>query len=108
MLLLPTSDFFNGEVKIGKDEALLAECLEEKGAKEMAKAVREGRVHHQFAFLCTLDFCLSFEDLVGLFRGLRMSIFVDHEYDWQEWKQVSLKRYGDDDKLRDILQRTGR
>ncbi|KAI4842306.1 hypothetical protein E4T44_07386 [Aureobasidium sp. EXF-8845] len=106
MLLLPTSEFFDGETNIDKDEVLLAECLEEKGAKEMAKCVREGRRHHQFAFLCTLDFCLPFGDLVGLFKGLRMSMKVDREYDWEEWKQLSLKRYDDDDRLRDILQRS--
>jgi hypothetical protein len=108
MLLLPTSDFFNGDTNIGKDEEDFAECLEEKGANDIAKAVREGRLHHQFAFLCTLDFCLPFEDLVGLFKGLRLSMKVDHEYDWEEWMQLSLKRYRDDDKLKDVLQRSGR
>jgi hypothetical protein len=104
---LPTSEFFNGETNIGKEEEDFANVLEGKGARDIAKAVRSGRLHHQLAFLCTLDFCLPFEDLVGLFRGLRMSMKVDHEYNWKEWKQLSLKRYSADDKLRDILQRSG-
>jgi hypothetical protein len=107
MLFLPTSDFFNGETDIGKDEEVFAKCLDAKGAKDMAKCVREGRVHHQFAFLCTLDFCLSFEDLVGLFKGLRRSVLVDHEYEWEEWRKVALERYGHDDGLREMLERTG-
>lgn len=45
MLLLPTSEFSDGETNIGKDKELFAECLEAKGAKSMAKCVREGRVH---------------------------------------------------------------
>ncbi|KAI4765208.1 hypothetical protein E4T52_02539 [Aureobasidium sp. EXF-3400] len=108
MLLLPTSEFFNGKTEIGKDEEAFARCLEAKGAGDMAKCVREGRVHHQFAFLCTLDFCLGFEDLLGVFEGLRGSVAVDHEYEWDEWKKVALERYGDDDRLRNILERSER
>lgn len=74
MLLLPTSDFFHGDSRIGKEEQLFAECLEERGAKDLAKIVRNGRLHHQLAFLCTLDLCLSFEDLLGLFKGFRNSM----------------------------------
>ena len=107
MLLLPTSDFFNGNSNIGKEEQFFAECLEEKGAKDMAKSVRNGRLHHQLAFLCTLDLCLSFEDLLGLFKGFRKSMVVDDQYSWEEWKQLSLERFGHDDKLRDILERSG-
>jgi hypothetical protein len=107
MLLLLTSEFFNGETGIGKDEEVFAECLDARGADDMAEAVRGGRVHHQLAFLCTLDFCLSFEDLVGVFGGLRRSVTVDHDYEWEDWKQVALKRYSHDDRLRDILGRSG-
>jgi hypothetical protein len=107
MLFLPTSEFFAGETGIGKDEEVFAACLDARGTKEMAKAVREGRVHHQLAFLCTLDFCLSFEDLLGLFKGLRRSFLVDHEYEWEEWRKVALERYGHDDRLREMLERTG-
>jgi hypothetical protein len=107
MLLLPTWNFFYGEVEIGKEEEDFATVLEGKGARDMAKAVRSGRLHHQLAFLCTLDFCLPFEDLVGLFKGLRMSLKRDDQYDWEEWKQLSLERYADDDKLGDLLQRSG-
>jgi hypothetical protein len=108
MLLLPTSDFFNGSSEIGEDEEILAQCLEDKGDGDMAKCVREGRLHHQFAFLCTLDFCLPFEDLVGLFRGLRMSMKRDDQYDWEKWKQLSLERYSDDVRLRDVLKRSAK
>jgi hypothetical protein len=107
MLLLPTSEFFSGETIIDKDEETFAKCLEAKGAGDMANYVREGRIHHQVAFLCTLDFCLSFEDLVGVFGGLRKSVSVDHEYEWEEWKKVALKRYANGDRLRDILERSG-
>ena len=107
MLLLPTSEFFNGETKIGNDEELFAECLEAKGAKDMAKCVREGRVHHQFAFLCNLDLCLGFEDMLGLFKGLRRSLGVDSEFGWEEWKEVALERYADDHRLIEILDRSG-
>lgn len=107
MLLLPTSEFFNGEIKIGNDEELFAECLEAKGAKDMAKCVREGRVHHQFAFLCNLDLCLGFEDMLGLFKGLRRSLGVDSEFGWEEWKEVALERYADDHRLIEILDRSG-
>jgi hypothetical protein len=107
MLFLPTSEFFAGETGIGKDEEVFADCLEEKGAEDMARAVREGRVHHQVAFLCTLDFCLSFEDLLGLFKGLRRSVGVDGENSWEEWRKVAIERYEDDDRLREILERSG-
>lgn len=107
MLLLPTSEFFNGKTEIGKDEEAFAECLKATRAEDMAKCVREGRVHHQVAFLCTLDFCLGFEDLLGVFKGLRGSVAVDHEYEWEEWKMVALERYADDVRLEGILKRLG-
>jgi hypothetical protein len=107
MLFLPTSEFFDGETGIGTDEEVFAQCLDARGAKDMAKCVRQGRVHHQLAFLCTLDFCLSFEDLLGLFKGLRRSVLVDYEFEWEEWKTVAVERYDHDDRLRDIMERSG-
>jgi hypothetical protein len=38
---------------------------------------------------------------------LRRSVTVDHDYEWEDWKQVALKRYSHDDRLRDIMQRSG-
>ncbi|KAK6006744.1 hypothetical protein QM012_005752 [Aureobasidium pullulans] len=107
MLIFPISDFFEGKCEIGQDEAQFAECLEEKGASNLANIVRNGRVHHQFAFLCTFDFCLGFEELMSLFEGLRKSMEVDQQYDWEQWRQLALERYREDGRLRDILQRSG-
>lgn len=106
MLLLPTCEFFNGTTEIGKDEESFAKCLEAKGASDVAKCVREGRVHHQIAFLCTLDLCIPFEDLIGLFNALRKSLRVDDEHEWEDWKKIALQRYSDDKRLRDILDRS--
>lgn len=105
MLLLPTWDFFQGLGQIGEEEELFARCLEAKGAFDMANFVREGRKHHQFAFLCTFDFCISFQDLQSLFSGFRNSMTGDDGHSWEEWRQQSLEQFDQDPRLIDILSR---
>lgn len=103
MLLLPVSDFFDGVDSIGEEEELFAQTLERKGASGIAEIVRNGRLHHQFAFCCTFDLGFSFEDLLGLFKGLRSTTEIDHRWDWEEWKEFALERYNQDDRLKEIL-----
>jgi hypothetical protein len=105
MLLLPVSDFFEGHDQIGEEEELFAKCLEDRGGWNLASHVRSGRQHHQFAFLCTFDLGLSFQDLQGLFGGFRNSITENHRQSWDEWKQESLERFHQDSRLTEILNR---
>ncbi|KAI4726013.1 hypothetical protein E4T49_06215 [Aureobasidium sp. EXF-10728] len=105
MLLLPVSDFFEGHNEIGEEEELFAKCLEERGGSDLAGLVRNGRQHHQFAFLCTFDLGLSFQDLQGLLGGLRNRLTDNHRHSWDEWKQECLERFHQDPRLRDILTR---
>ncbi|KEQ59546.1 uncharacterized protein M437DRAFT_78000 [Aureobasidium melanogenum CBS 110374] len=106
MLLLPTWDFFQGLGRIGEEEQLFAKCLEAKGASDMASFVREGRKHHQFAFLCTFDLGISFQDLQSLFGGLLNSMKGVDGHSWEEWRQQALKQFDQDPRLTDILSRS--
>ena len=103
MLLLPVLDFFEGGTGFGGEEERFAGSLEQKGANDMARIVKKGRLHHQLAFLCIFDRGLGFEDIQSVFKGLRNSMEIDHRYSWEEWSQLALERYKQDDRLKDIL-----
>lgn len=105
MLLLPVSDFFLGATSIGKEEELFAKLLEQKGASRLAEIVRNGRLQHQLAFCCNFDLFISWEDLLCLFKGFCGTMKMSHQYDWEEWKSITLEQYKKDDRLQGILQR---
>ncbi|GAB7349907.1 hypothetical protein MBLNU459_g0596t1 [Dothideomycetes sp. NU459] len=106
MMLLPVSDFFRGDTGIGEEEELFAQLLERKGASSLAEIVRRGRLQHQLAFCCNFDLAISWEDLLGSFQGIRNNLRIDNEYDWDEWRQTALRRYGEDERLQNILKTT--
>lgn len=100
--LLPVADFYDGANNIGEDESVFARLLEDKGRSELASHVRKGRLQHRFAFCCGYDLAGDWSGFLGVFRGLREAIQVDHGLDWDEWKKVALCRYSEDDAL-DLL-----
>lgn len=104
MMTFKTHEFFTGVNSLSEDEEALAETLEEKGRPDLAKYVREGKIHHRFAFCCGADFLRWEEDFLGLFKGLRSLVGVDADLDWDEWKEVALDRYAEDEGLQQVMQ----
>lgn len=102
--LLPVSDFYRGENSLGNDEAVFARLLEEKGHRDLARFVWNGRLQHRFAFCCGYDLA-DWDGFLGLFRGLRDAVGVDEGLEWDQWKAVALKRYKDDYGLQLLLTR---
>jgi len=100
--LLPVNDFYNGLNTLGEEEELLAEIFEKKGALGLAQVVRDGRLQHRFAFCCGYDLS-DWKGFLGLFRGLRDAVGVDHGLDWEEWRRVALERYRGDEGLKCLL-----
>lgn len=108
---LPVSDFYDGIEDIGVEEVLFARVFEEKEYTSLADIVRRGRLEHRFAFCNGYDLAdwSGFQGLFqGLFRGLRDLIGVDAGMDWDEWKEVALKRYCDDSGLKSLLLKASR
>ncbi|KAH9904130.1 hypothetical protein F4778DRAFT_734090 [Xylariomycetidae sp. FL2044] len=104
--LLPVGKFYKGAINIGEDEVIFARLLEDKGHPELAGYVRNGRLQHQFAFLCGYDLN-DWVGFLGLFQGLRNAVKVDDQVDWDGWRRGALKRYEEDAGLQLLLSRHG-
>lgn len=101
---LPVGEFYDGNNNLGEDEAIFATQLESKGRHDLANFVQTGRVLHRFRFCCGYDL-VDWDGFVGLFRGLREATGVDAGQDWPEWKASALKRYANDSRLQELLDR---
>ncbi|KAL4893404.1 hypothetical protein BDV59DRAFT_178147 [Aspergillus ambiguus] len=104
IMLLPVSDFYKGMNDIGKDELTFANILENKGRKDLAEIVRNGRLLHRFHFCCGYDFA-DWEGFLGLFQGLRKFLRRDGDMSWEDWKHNALKTYSGDGDLETLLRR---
>ncbi|KAI1334819.1 hypothetical protein F5Y15DRAFT_409415 [Xylariaceae sp. FL0016] len=102
--LLPVAEFYDGANDLGDDEVIFARLLEEKVHKDMADFVRKGRLQHRFIFCWGYDL-EDWNGFLGLFQGLRDAVKVDNDLDWDGWRTVALKRYGDDPGLQTLLSR---
>ncbi|KAF2454310.1 hypothetical protein BDY21DRAFT_387682 [Lineolata rhizophorae] len=85
-MLLPVSDFYKGVNELGNEEAEFARIFERKGYPGLAEIVRQGRLQHRFAFCCEYDLA-DWSGFLGLFRGLRDAIGVDHDLSWDDRKK---------------------
>ncbi|RTE72690.1 hypothetical protein BHE90_012886 [Fusarium euwallaceae] len=101
---LPVADFYCGKNSLGNDEVVFARLLEEKGHRDLARFVWNGRLQHRFAFCCGYDLA-DWDGFLGLFRGLRDAVGVDEGLEWNEWKFTALQRYKDDPGLQLLLSR---
>jgi hypothetical protein len=99
---LPVADFYGGRNDLGDDEVVFARLLEEKGHRDLARFVWNGRLQHRFAFCCGYDLA-DWDGFLGLFRGLRDAVGVDEGLEWDEWKIAALQRYQDDPGLQLLL-----
>ncbi|GKU10534.1 udp-n-acetylmuramate--l-alanine ligase [Fusarium langsethiae] len=99
---LPVTDFYRGRNDLGDDEVVFARLLEEKGHRDLARFVQNGRLQHRFAFCCGYDLA-DWDGFLGLFRGLRDAVGVDEGLEWDEWKIAALQRYQDDSGLQLLL-----
>lgn len=99
---LPVAEFYAGKNSLGDDEIVFAGLLEEKGCKDLARFVYNGRLQHRFAFCCGYDLA-DWDGFLGLFRSLREAIAVDDGLEWNEWKVVALDRFKDDSRLQQLL-----
>ncbi|KAF5021907.1 hypothetical protein F66182_6055 [Fusarium sp. NRRL 66182] len=100
--LLPVADFYSAKNNLGDDEVVFAHLLEEKGHRDLARFVWDGRLQHRFAFCCGYDLA-DWDGFLGLFRGLRDAVGVDEDLEWNEWKMLALQRYEDDAGLQLLL-----
>lgn len=104
IVLLPAGEFYNGVNDLGDYESKFANLLEEKGSPDLAGFVRKRRLQHRFAFCCGYDLA-DWAGFLGLFQGLRDAVRVDAGLDWDDWKNVTLNRYKEDERLKILLSR---
>ncbi|KAI5266805.1 hypothetical protein E4T47_08199 [Aureobasidium subglaciale] len=103
--LFHIQDFFAGETSLSSSESYFAECLKAKGRADLAKVVREGKKRNFFDFCCAFDGRADWEGWTGVSKGLRKCVGVDDGLEWDEWKQIALKRYENDDVVKQLLAR---
>lgn len=101
---LPVADFYAGANSLGDDEITFAGLLEEKGRRDLAEFVWNGRLQHRFAFCCGYDLA-DWDGFLGLFQGLRDAVKVDNGVRWDDWKTAALHRYREDTGLLLLLSR---
>ncbi|KAK7426733.1 hypothetical protein QQZ08_006769 [Neonectria magnoliae] len=99
---LPVGDFYRGSNSLGDDEVIFARLLEDKGHRDLAQFVWNGRLQHRFAFCCGYNL-VDWDGFLGLFRGLRDNVGADEGLEWTEWKATALQRYKDDAGLQRVL-----
>ncbi|KAF6784150.1 hypothetical protein CSOJ01_15798 [Colletotrichum sojae] len=104
--LLPVADFYGGANNLGDDEVDFARLLEGKDRHDLGLFVRQGRLQHRFAFCCGYDLA-DWSGFQGLFRGLRDAVKVDEGLSWDDWKNVALRRYENDNRLQLLLSKNG-
>ena len=104
LAFMPVNEFYDGDQNPGDNEIFFAEQLEEKGYKDLAAYVRNGRLLHRFSFCNGYDLG-DWKGFLELFQGLREAVVVDVGLDWDEWKAVALKRYENDTGLQSLLER---
>ena len=104
VMLLPVADFYNGGNKLGEDELVFAQLLEDKGRADLAEVVREGRILHRLEFCCGYDLA-DWEGFLGIFQGLRMALGIDGDLEWETWRDKALAKYKGDDQLRELVTR---
>ncbi|KAH7008746.1 hypothetical protein EDB80DRAFT_612728, partial [Ilyonectria destructans] len=89
---------------LGDDDVVFAHVLEEKGHRDLACFVWNGRLQYRFAFCCGYDLA-DWDGFLGRFRGLRNAVGVDEDLEWNEWKVAALQHYEDDSELQLLLAR---
>jgi hypothetical protein len=55
IMLFDVAEFYDGSNALSADEEAFAKLLEQKGRFDLTGHVRDGRVHHRFAFCCGYD-----------------------------------------------------
>ncbi|KAI5240868.1 hypothetical protein E4T42_08224 [Aureobasidium subglaciale] len=98
-------DFFASGTSLSTSEIHFAECFEATGRADLAKVVREGKKRNFFDFCSAFDERADWEGWMGVFKGLRKCVGVDDGLEWDEWKQIALKRYENDDGVKQLLAR---
>ncbi|KAI9149442.1 kinase-like domain [Paramyrothecium foliicola] len=101
---LPVSDFYDGKNYLGEEEVIFARLLEERGHLDLARCVWDGRLQHRFTFCCGYDL-EDWGGFLGLFRGLREAVGVDQGLEWDEWKDLAMRRYSSDERLQLLIAR---
>ncbi|KAG2167872.1 hypothetical protein JADG_007611 [Aureobasidium aubasidani] len=97
LVLLDLVGFYAGNPAISPAESYFAEALERKGGMGLAECVRGGRKRRFFEFCCGYDMYTDWEGFKGLFGGLRRCVGGYGELEWEDWREIALERYKEDE-----------
>lgn len=103
-MMWPVAEFYDGSNELAAEELRLAAIFRERGRKDLAHYVTEGRKVQRFFFALGSD--ISFLDkttFTYLFAGLRRA-FTSGDEGWEQWKSKALERWKDDKMLLGLLQ----
>jgi hypothetical protein len=105
LAFLDAQDFFSGVDVLSDKEHILTEFLDEYG---LGEAVKCGRKHQRFRYC--VGYALydwDWDGYTALFAALRKTFGVDEGLSWEEWKQVAMERYGNEERLKVLVARVG-
>lgn len=83
---------------------MFAQFLGEKGRRDLAETVRNGRILHRFEFCWGSDFG-DWRGFLGLFQDSSKVVEVDGDLEWETWREKELGKYKDDDQLKELMRR---
>lgn len=77
--------------------------------QDLVDVVYKGRMCHLFEFCRGYDLA-DWEVFGGLFKGLRKALGDDDDdaLEWENWGEIVLHRYTDDDRLKHLLSQSER
>ncbi|KAJ5184629.1 Aminoglycoside phosphotransferase [Penicillium cf. griseofulvum] len=100
--LLPVALFYDGDNRLGEDEMVFAQLLEEKGHPDLGDIVRKGRFLHRLQFCCGYN-SRDWDGYVGIFLGLVRALRIhDSHLNWETWKVEAMERFSDDYRLKSL------
>ncbi|KAJ5716070.1 hypothetical protein N7493_007981 [Penicillium malachiteum] len=111
--LLPVREFYDGINRLGDDELIFAQLMEEKGHPDLGEITRTGRLLHRFDFCCGYDIS-DWDGFLGLFFGLVNGLSEDltrkfgddQHHNWEIWKTEAMEKYWRDERLQKLIQAT--
>ncbi|TFY64443.1 hypothetical protein EVJ58_g2613 [Rhodofomes roseus] len=113
LFLLDVGEFYDDNIDLSPDEALLISALQTSKSEDLAICVRNGRIYHRLVF-CLEENVENEETYAPLLCGLRKMIGLsehDNPSDWAAWKKKAELTYAHDRDFRALqrhLEKSGR
>ena len=94
---------YSGRTGLSQNDKMLADALEASGSPVARFAVAVDRIR-RFTFGLGMGMAMNLDEVRAFFRGIVNTFQKGEEFNWKQWRSEHLKRWGDDEVLRMLLQ----